>query len=372
MTPPNLQQRMLEVLENIDRRLGLLEGRLCLLEGCLLRNEPKPVKRGFSQFKRLPTELRHRILDMAIPRRKFRPYHPIDSYDNVTGGSTGGLLPPVISQVCHEARSLTTCHGDWYHIYHYHISGDAHHRCWTWFDGSRDVLELPSHSLPKISTHLSGIMEILRRSETILISLSDAEDKRMYRIFQDPEVRRTLRTINVQSFRPEAAHKLVWNYQAIEKVFGIDTFHMVDLKNPDSISRTRRLLSSNGPEQHRYFDVCLAFLKRQEENEKIGHTFSDGKAALEKAWLKGYIGNGKCISRDGSVEKTKPWVCKCLARMPRVRFVYTLERGDGPHEIGYDDLPRHPMYDIEGEDRYVLEGEITSEESSEELSKEED
>lgn len=124
-----------EILECILRDTYHLTGRMCLIEdqlkrrtdhllGNLRRHQTREPAYTFPKFSKLPSEIRCYIWDYAIPHR----------YIMKTEEANILQQPPDVAQVCREARSVATRHGQMWKTSYLGRSQ------WTWFQADRDVV----------------------------------------------------------------------------------------------------------------------------------------------------------------------------------------------------------------------------------------
>jgi hypothetical protein len=340
------QTLTLQLLQKIDRRQTLIESRLGNIER-LLAHPCKPWA-TFPQFSHLPAEIRCLIWEMAIPRRKLHDYkrkipapHLRDPFSGFTARSPC-LSPPAVAQVCRESRKVAKRRGDLFPV---RFSWDKSQRLyWTWFDGSRDVLELSlygwllplGHSIP---------MNILRRAETIVVHMEHVEPCWVNAIFRDKKVRQTLRTINIQMQFPKAVHKTNWNPDVFANVFDIDSVAMVDVESFKELGRLNRLLSQN-PSIGRHIHSGRPDQLRGHRSDRRSDHSSEAdlccegpKEVFAAAWLFG--GDDKLEAdnrgKDGGINIGIPWIQESLRSMPRLRWVYI-------YEMAEDVNPALPFY----------------------------
>jgi hypothetical protein len=335
----------LHLLQKIDRRQTVVEHRLRNLELLLVRASEQ-VTSGFPRFRQLPTEIRCHVWEIAVPRRKLRPFHHYErELPSRLPAPFSGLPPPAVSQVCRESRSVALRRGGMFRLYFPWMSSQKGY--WTWFDGSRDVLELSSWCLPGAHLAPIGLMEILRQAETVLVHMKHIHPSWVNTMFCDAQVRQMLRTMNVQRTHPEAVHKVSWDPLVVAKLFAIDSVAMVDLENPEEIKQIRELLSPNPERSRGSFDTWLKTWKVKEKKSRNVHTSTWAKQTFMTAWLRLFQGDDElrtnCLCVDGSINQAIPWIQDSMLRMPRIRPVYTFELGDNC--LSFDSEPSDPALD---------------------------
>ncbi len=338
----------IHLLQNIERQQTSVEHRLERLQRHLSANDEQ-VSGGFPQFRCLPAEIRDLIWEMAIPRRKLRLFHHDER--RLPSGRPAplcGLPPPAISQVCRESRSVALRRAGMFHLC-YPLVRPSPSSYWTWFDSSHDILELSRWCRPASYSAPIGLMEILRRAETILVHIKHIRPSWVTAMFQDLQVRQTLRTINVQRTYPEAVHKIRWIPHRAAKLFANDSVVMV---YPGSIRQIRRLVSANPGYFSRTFDYWLNLRKLKEKKLKKGRTFAWAKETFMMAWLS--QGDAKleadCLGDNGLINQAIPWIQDSLLRMPRMRPVYAFELEDHLN-IDCRVEPSHPEHHFSTESK---------------------
>ncbi|RYP03689.1 hypothetical protein DL765_010420 [Monosporascus sp. GIB2] len=158
----DMQSHLQTVVKYIlDRDSGLDRlQRLLHRENATLRKEVDAIRRTaetvprFTCFMKLPPEIRHKIWDLAIPRRFVRlALRGLEDDGPGEGGldSESKHGPPAVSQVCREARAIATRNAGFralqYEIFMHPpptIMRRSFEREWTWFDSARDMLIIPT------------------------------------------------------------------------------------------------------------------------------------------------------------------------------------------------------------------------------------
>ncbi|KAK1837447.1 hypothetical protein CCHR01_19931, partial [Colletotrichum chrysophilum] len=216
MSTRDLQLRTIELLEKIARSQRVLERRVDAVEKMVLAHPP-PISSsseeetsGFPQFRRLPPEIRHRIWELAIPVRALR-------LRRGRGGFIPTLRSPAVAETCREGRAVAVAHGGGMVSVTACGKGEAVRRCWSWFDGRRDVLELERWvSLERDEP--KGVRELVGRARHVLAPRAEATWFK--RLFEEAA---GLRRVSLK-FDTTVASRCAWDANVVRGVFGsVDT-----------------------------------------------------------------------------------------------------------------------------------------------------
>lgn len=362
------------IIHKIDRQLKIVEEKLDHL-----LHSTRPTTARFSKFTDLPTELRLRIWDLAIPMRKLRHH----AGDSVTGTeafrklSTTGLRPPAISQVCRESRSVALRRGRMFQMHRWHTHQEKNIYYWTWFDGSHDILELENPECP-ISSDEGECLELLRHAEVILVQMQDLGPW-VKELFRDWKVCQTLRTIYVQRAQSESVIIVDWDPKVVAKLFGMDSVAFVDVDDLAQVTDTLRLFLSN-PTTHNgsEFAQYLEFARRAAERSNEGDRFTREWVLdmFKKAWFpKGFLLWRRHRPRTSGKKFPILKYEEAIAVMPRIRFVYTwelaengraVERGEGVDPL-WGAFSTEDMTNLPPSDGEESESESEDDESEDEV-----
>ncbi|KAI0476740.1 hypothetical protein F4859DRAFT_521310 [Xylaria cf. heliscus] len=153
-------RRLSDMTDRLQRETGALRKQVDTLRKTL------DCAPRFACFTRLPSEIRHKIWDLALPRKilRFRSIRWVTEGESMSGnileeGSISTI--PSVAQACREARAIAILTGavrgvqtptikygpktqfrfddDW------SLKGSRYNKTqWSWYDASRDTLEITS------------------------------------------------------------------------------------------------------------------------------------------------------------------------------------------------------------------------------------
>ncbi|KAI1104422.1 hypothetical protein F4804DRAFT_307238 [Jackrogersella minutella] len=147
----NITRSRIEVLresleDGLDTKTKALHAEVQVLRRCFAAT-PR-----FSQFRKLPAEVRLMIWDLALPRRILCLEETDREYDERSFGSykfASKSLPPAVAQVCRESRAVACQSGGLMSIRNARVYPETSSKkplwCqpqWGWFDPNRDSLYL--------------------------------------------------------------------------------------------------------------------------------------------------------------------------------------------------------------------------------------
>lgn len=349
-------QTLVGLLQNMNQRFDSVEARLNRLDrlGEHL-DHPLPT---FPQFRRLPPELRCRIWDFAIPRRKLRHYSSDDSQCLISGRAlpTSGLPPPIISRVCRESRSVAKKHGAGMFPLR---RGEENDPYWSWFDGAHDILELGTPRCAMLEDWDGGCEEILSHAREILVHLHDIKPHWVRAMFHNNCVRETLKVINIQRCRSEPVTKGNWDPYFVSRLFSQDTVVVVDVRDPDEVEGMRAILSDEHPltdDEGPEFILCVDAWQNEEhsfraikDDKRPRHSMAWAEHIFKRAWLREFVRSQQMLRprhekknlKDAKTEgkESEP---DSAPGMPCVRFVYTMELGEDGRLLGDEDVLGKP------------------------------
>ncbi|RYO77689.1 hypothetical protein DL766_002846 [Monosporascus sp. MC13-8B] len=296
----NVDQRHLQIaIEHLlDQNTQLLsQQRLLHRENATLRDEVAAIRRAaetvprFTCFMKLPPEIRHKIWDLAIPRRFVRlgPREPKDEGPGEDGlDSESKHRPPAVSHVCREARAIATRNAGFravqYRVFAHSfptVMGIPFEREWTWFDSARDMLIIPTW----MAETDADIQHLTKAVQHVLVD----EPHRYLGLFVDtlldPAIFPNLRTVSFiveekvwhplsDAPAPSPHHLPPDNPYAI--------FDVEDLDCMPAILRTRT--KAQYDEQQWVFGYDWGALESEDEDDDRRFKWPDLQASLATRW----------------------------------------------------------------------------------------
>jgi hypothetical protein len=287
-----------------------------------LRDHPgKDACTTFSLFRYLPTEIRRRIWEMAIPQRnlRFSIWERSDGHseDNFYGLCLpfATLPTPPVAHVCREARETVLRCGTMHPLVLPWRNSPGNYR--TWFDPSVDIIEL---SIPNGWIPYGDQKKILRQAERILVHEDDIDDAWIGSLFSNPQCRQTLRTINIQWCESRVVVKARWDPQIVDEIFGKDSIAMVNLESSEEVERINEILS-RARSLLPAIDGLPIFEPGNIETKTVPQWIRN---VFVNEWL--FRGGDERLKAHGLGSRG---IRESLARMPRIRSVYTFELDNG-------------------------------------------
>ncbi|KAH0431611.1 hypothetical protein CcaCcLH18_06915 [Colletotrichum camelliae] len=316
MSTRDLQLRTIELLEKIARSQRVLERRVDAMEKMVLSYPPPPSSQeetsSFPQFRRLPPEIRHRIWELAIPVRALR-------LRRGRGGFIPTLRPPAVAETCREGRAVATAHGGGMVSVTGCGKGEEERRCWSWFDGRRDVLELERWvSLERDEPR--SVRELVSRARHVLAPRADATWFK--RLFEEAV---ELRRVSLK-FDTTVASRCAWDANVVRDVFGsVDTVAILDLEDAEEIGRFKGALG----EHWRCPFFCEFDIEGWAREKKtataVGEKGEKWMRELEGSWMsevaRGLVMAKTKMGPNDGIDVEDEDVRRALSCMPDVRLV---------------------------------------------------
>lgn len=238
------------------------------------RRCPRNIGRTFPHFSSLPSEIRHRIWDLSIPRRFVSTMSCIHN---------GSIMqpPPAVAHTCREARTIASRHGGMWKT----VSGIMSQ--WTWFQADRDVV---------IWTGGGSLCDLPGVVQSIVVARQN--------LFQSGNAPKTFEALlragfhNLKEVYVEVGNHLQavdedWSPHVISELFG---FEKIVLPNMEHLSlgrgpRISRVLgeekstSNMPPETFDYWRDSILDAEHDAPNTKSIEEWAATRSEMQSGWL---------------------------------------------------------------------------------------
>jgi hypothetical protein len=258
---------------------------------------------------------------LAIPPQIFRPFR----YLELSHSKWKSLPPPIVSRVCREARDVAYQQGT---LYRHEVLGPVF---WTWFSGQIDVLDLSSYCISE-SGFIPLQMSLLRAARAIILDVGLVNELSITGLYSKSSHLRNVDTIYLSVGNPFQVEKRSWQPHAVARLFGDQSFTIVDVENDKELERLEQILQTSGSDDtdamswwHRDAVTRLQDQIRPPA-EKI-KAWRDAKQLLFKGWM-----SHQCRTlplAEGLLDKNKQIkeedVRKLYPQLPVVKLVQIFE-----------------------------------------------
>ncbi|KAK5998821.1 hypothetical protein PT974_01204 [Cladobotryum mycophilum] len=317
-----LMKKQLEQFQaQMETRLAIQERHITELHGFLSQHQPTGQ---FPQFRRLPPEIRQMIWDLALPCRKLRPTRFFKFWSEDL--ECQSFAPPTVAHACREARRVARRNGGLY------CQNTTYANSWTWFDGSRDILDL-SIFFRRAKRLYSDLIMLAEDSDTVILSTKHLEERWMSHLFGRDVFHQRVQTIYLQIKSPLKVEKVWWHPHLVSEMFDGDTFTIVDMEDPKRVEWLRKVLFQN-MNHNISFGLRTPYRRSCQDLARITDQLPDlakyqqAKQSIMSAWLT-FGGESplpaECLDEDGLISEEKVRSSESFSKMPRVRLAISLE-----------------------------------------------
>lgn len=275
----------------------------------------------FAPFKRLPPELRRHIWRLAISLQIFRPFR----YLEPSFPEWKSLPPPTISRVCREARHVAYQEGA---LYCHEFLAPV---CWTWFSGRKDVLDLSSYCISE-----RGLIplqkSLLRAARAIILDVGFITDLSIAGLNNKSSHLDSVDTVYLSVANPFQVQKRSWQPHAVARLFGDQSFALVDVEDEQELERLDETLEMSCRDDinsmswwHR--EAVTRLLDQIRPPAEKMRAWRDAKQRLLEGWRPRHHRalplSERFLDEDRQMEQEE--ARKLHARLPTVKLVQTFE-----------------------------------------------